>query len=362
MLELRDVSRQWQGFSLEDISLSVRRREYFVLLGPSGAGKSLLLEVIAGFHSPDRGRVELNGRDVTALPPERRHVGFVYQDSMLFPHKTARQNIAYGLRLRRAPRAEINKTVDRLAAMLRIERVLDRRRDELSGGERQRISIARALAVEPLLLLMDEPLAALDPPTQEALRGELETMHVETGVTVLHVTHDQAEAQQLGHRVGIIRQGRLLQVGTPEEVFQKPNSRFVAEFTGCSNILRGEARAEGEATVFRSGSLEIVCTEPVEGPARVVIRPENIIISTSPVRTSARNQLAGTVQEVVKRGRIHSVMGEFDGRRLTSVVTTQSLEDLDLKPGREVYFSFKASSVHLMGAEEEQESVERTDG
>ncbi len=354
MLELENVARRWQGFSLEDICLRVRRGEYFVLLGPSGAGKSLLLEVVAGFHSPDRGRVRLNGRDVTGLPPERRHVGFVYQDSMLFPHKSARQNIAYGLRLRKAPPKQERQTVERLAAMLRITHVLDRGPRELSGGERQRVSIARALAVEPLLLLMDEPLAALDPPTQEALRGELETMHARTGVTVLHVTHDQAEAQQLGHRVGIIRDGRLLQVGTPEDVFQKPNSRFVAEFTGCSNILRGEARVRGRTTVFRSGPIELVCTEPVEGPARAVIRPENVIISTAPVRTSARNQLAGRVKAVQKRGRIHAVIGEFNGQELTSLVTAQSLEELELRPGREVYFSFKASSLHLMSTEQKQ--------
>ncbi|MGD2175913.1 MAG: ATP-binding cassette domain-containing protein [Candidatus Brocadiaceae bacterium] len=348
MLELREVSRRWKGFSLSDVSLRVDRAEYFVLLGPSGAGKSLMLELIAGFHTPDRGRILLDGRDVTRLPPERREVGFVYQDSMLFPHRSARENIAYGLRLRGHEPREVTREVKRLARMLRIQGLLERMPATLSGGESQRVSIARALAVRPRVLLLDEPLGALDPPTQEALRGELSRVHRETGVTVLHVTHDQAEARELGQRVGILRRGRLVQVGPPQAVFERPDNHFVAEFTGCANIFRGRA-AKGEgATLFRTGEVELVSTTPIDGPARAAIRPENILISREPVRTSARNQLAGKITSVRQQGRTFAVTGLFDGLEMTSVITAQSLEELDIRPGAEVFFSFKAGSLHLM--------------
>jgi len=349
MLELRNIRKRWPAFCLKDVSLHVEESEYFVLLGPSGAGKSLLLELVAGFHRPDAGRILLQGRDVTALPPERRHVGFVYQDSLLFPHRSVAQNIAYGLR---ADREQARRRVEELAGMLGIGNLLDRAPDTLSGGEKQRVAIARALAVDPEVLLMDEPLSALDPPTQQALRGELLRVHRQTGVTVLHVTHDQAEARQMGERVGILRGGRLVQVGRAGEVFQKPENDFVAAFTGCDNILPGTARLQDGVTRVRYGESELVTTTRRTGRVRAAIRPENIIISAEPVRTSARNQFRGRVVSVEPRGPTHAVTGESGAMRLTALVTAQSLEELSIAPGAEVYFSFKAGSIHLMSAEE----------
>jgi molybdate/tungstate transport system ATP-binding protein len=359
MLELRAVSRRWAGFGLHEITLRVPQGEYFVLLGPSGAGKSLLLELIAGFHAPDSGSILLAGRDVTHTPPEERGIGFVYQDSMLFPHRTPRQNIAYGPRLRRRPAPELAKTVERLAAMLGISRVLERDPSELSGGERQRVAIARALAVQPQLLLMDEPLGALDPLTQATLRSELKRLHREAGLTVLHVTHDQAEARELGRRVGVLDAGRLLQVGEATDIFERPGSAFVAEFTGSTNIYEGMASAHNGVTTFRSGGAELVSTSLVEGPARGVVRPENVLISTEPVRTSARNQLAGRVSSVERRGRVYAVLAEFDGLAMTAMITEQSLNELALAPGKPVYFSFKAHNLHLIASEPPSSSDRR---
>jgi molybdate/tungstate transport system ATP-binding protein len=353
MLELRAVSKRWAGFGLREITLAVPQGEYFVLLGPSGAGKSLLLELIAGFHAPDAGRILLAGRDVTRTPPEQRGIGFVYQDSMLFPHHTPRQNIAYGPRLRRRPPSEVASIVERLAAMLRISHVLDRDPAELSGGERQRVAIARALAVQPDLLLMDEPLGALDPLTQAALRAELKRLHGEAGLTVLHVTHDQAEARELGRRIGVLDAGRLLQVGEAAEVFERPGSTFVAEFMGSTNIYEGLASAHDGVTFFRSGGVEMVSTSLLEGPARAVVRPENVLISVEPVKTSARNQLAGRVAAVERRGRVYAVTGQFGGLAMTALITEQSLSELGLAPGGTVYFSFKAHNLHLIGADED---------
>ncbi len=352
MLELRHLSRCWPGFAVRDVSLRVEHGQYFVLLGPSGAGKTLLLELVAGFHRPDAGSVHLDGQDVTSLPPEKRRMGFVYQDAMLFPHRSVAQNIAYGLRTRRRPAAEIRGTVRRLAEMLRIGALLHRRPDTLSGGERQRASMARALAVQPEVLLMDEPLGALDPLTQQALRAELRRVHSLTGVTVVHVTHDQDEARELGQRVGILRNGSLLQVGRPETVFERPGNHFVARFTGSRNIYGGRARREGGVTLIRCGEAELVSSADLTGPVRAVIRPENILISRRPVRTSARNQLAGRVTRVDREGNVYAVTADCEGLEMTSVVTGQALQELEIEPGARVHFSFKASSLHLMPTEE----------
>jgi molybdate/tungstate transport system ATP-binding protein len=351
MLELRDVSKQWQGFSLSRIALHVADGEFFVLLGPSGAGKSLLLELIAGFHKPDSGEILIRGRAVSHLPPERRQVGLVCQDSMLFPHRTAFENIAFSLRLRGQKGGVLREGVARLAGMLRIEHVLGRRPDALSGGEKQRVAIARALAVEPQLLLMDEPFGALDPVTQRSLRAELKRLHQETGLTVLHVTHDQAEARELGSRIGIMQHGRLAQVGEAAEVFERPRDAFVAEFTDCRNIYSGTAERDGDVTVFRSGALTLYSTAQVSGPARAAVRPENIIISAEPVKTSARNQFAGRVTGVERQGSVYAVRALFGGREMTSLVTAHSVQELGIRPGALVYFSFKANSLHLMSAE-----------
>ncbi|MFW6189853.1 MAG: ATP-binding cassette domain-containing protein [Planctomycetota bacterium] len=348
MLELEAVSKSWGDFALCEVSLWVEEGEYFVLLGPSGAGKSLLLEVVAGFHSPDRGGVRLGGRDVTGVPPERRGIGFVYQDSMLFPHKTAAQNIAYGLRLRGCSPAQARRTTARLAEMLHIGGLLERSPTELSGGEKQRVSLARALAVEPDMLLMDEPLGALDPLTAKKLRGELKRVHRQTGVSVLHVTHDQAEARELGERVGVLSEGRLLQVDETDRLFERPASRFVAEFTGFDNIYHGRAEVRNGVAFFHTGQVELVSTECVEGPACAVIRPDNVFLSAESVRTSARNQFRARVTRVEQRGHVYAVTGRFQGVELTALITDRSRRELDIRTGREVYFSFKAHALHLV--------------
>ncbi len=353
MLELRNVSKRWPGFALRGIDLTVEDGEYFVLLGPSGAGKSLLLEVVAGFHAPDAGAVLLGGVDVTALPPEARQVGFVHQDSMLFPHMSAARNIAYGLRVRGDSDAE--KTVAELAAMLHIGHALDRAPHELSGGERQRVAIARALAVRPRLLLMDEPLGALDMPIQVRLRAELKRVHRETGVTVLHVTHNQDEARELGRRIGVMRGGRLVQAGGAAEGFEQPSDMFVAEFTGCRNIYEGMARSDGDETSFSTDGLTLHSTSRIEGPALAAVRSEHIIVSTGPVQTSARNQIEGTVESVERQGHVHAVTARFGTVAMTSLLTGHSVEALGIEPGRRVYFSFKANSLHLIPARDPED-------
>jgi len=356
VLKLEGISRTWGAFQLRDVNLEVMQGELFVLLGPSGAGKTLLLELIAGFYRPDTGRIYINGRDVTALSPERRNIGFVYQDQMLFPHRNVRQNMAYGLEVRGIKKDFAAQRLARLAALLRLERLMDRPAAALSGGEKQRVCIARALAIEPDLLLLDEPLSSLDPPERQRLWDDLRVLHAQTRITTIHVTHERAEATALAQRIGVLEAGRIRQVGTDHSVFQKPNSHFVAEFTGGTNIYCGRARSDERLTRFDCDGLSLLSTCRLEGPCKAMIRPENIIVSRKPVRTSARNQLAGTVESVNRRGEVWEVTGRFGNQSMSCIVTPQSLEELGIAPGVRVCFSFKAGNVHLFGDEQQQKA------
>ena len=249
-MEIKSLWVELEEFRLCDINLEIAAGEYFVVLGPTGAGKTVLLETIAGLHRPRRGRILLAGEDITHAPPERRGIGFVYQDYALFPHLSVAGNIAFGLRLRGMGRGEIEKRVAAIGRLLGIEHLLHRMPGTLSGGEAQRVALARALVIEPRLLLLDEPLSALDPETREGLQRELGRIHRELGTTTIHVTHDFEEAVALGDRIAVLREdrldeglreGRIVQVGRPEEIFRRPASEFVARFVGVRNIFRGQA-------------------------------------------------------------------------------------------------------------------------
>lgn len=358
MLELKGVSRSWGDFCLRDVSFHISAGEFFVLLGPSGAGKSLLVELIAGFHRPERGSVRIAERDVTWLPPEQRSVGFVCQDPLLFAHQSVGRNIAYGPRARGLSRAEARKRVEEVTSLLGLESLLERNPEDLSGGEKRRVSLARALAVDPDLLLLDEPFTWLDAPVRREMQEEMKALQQRTGVTVLHVTHDRTEAVALAKRMAVMRDGRIQQVGSDLAVFEQPNSHFVAEFTGGRNIYTGRARQKDDVTEFASGDLKLVSTVRMTGPCRAVVRPENIIVSPEPVATSARNQLPAVVESVNRRGDVFEVAGKVGDRRMSCVVTPLSVEQLELEPGREVYFSFKAGNLHLFCSDSELEQTQ----
>jgi len=233
LISIRDLSRDWgREFSLKKIDLKIERSEYFVLLGPTAAGKTLLLELIAGFYAPDRGEIWIDGIEATHLPPEKRRVGFVYQDYALFPHMTVQDNVEFGLRLR--GRLDAENRAKELMETFEVSYLAKRKPNTLSGGEKQRVAIARALAIDPEVLLLDEPLSALDLRTQEQTRAELKRVQKETGITAVHVTHNQVEAILLADRIGLMMEGELVQVGTAEDVFTRPATREVAEFLGVS--------------------------------------------------------------------------------------------------------------------------------
>lgn len=240
MLKVEKLTVKCGAFTLKDISFEVARGEFFVLLGPTGAGKTVLLETIAGLHSPTRGRVFLGGQDVTLLPPERRGIAIVYQDYALFPHLKVKENITYALRFRRHSERKI-KGWREVVDLLGIGHLLARYPGSLSGGEKQRVALARALAAQPQMLLLDEPLSALDPATREEIERELKKLHVALGLTTVMVTHNFSEVFALADQVAVIFDGALAQVGTPQEVFRNPKSREVARFVGTENFYQHPA-------------------------------------------------------------------------------------------------------------------------
>jgi ABC-type Fe3+/spermidine/putrescine transport system ATPase subunit len=232
VIELRGLRVSFGEFALRDISLRIGKGEYWVILGPSGCGKSVLMQTIAGFFAPERGQILVGGRDVTSLAPERRRMGLVFQQAALFPHKSVRENIAYGLRARRASAEERDRTVGDLVERLGLPGILGRPVPTLSGGEAQRVAVARALAIRPDLLLLDEPMSALDHNTRLELQAELARIHRELGLTTLHVTHSREEAAALGDHIAIMLGGRIVQQGTSAEVTARPRCPFVARFLG----------------------------------------------------------------------------------------------------------------------------------
>jgi ABC-type Fe3+/spermidine/putrescine transport system ATPase subunit len=232
VIELAGLCCAFGEFVLRDISLRIDKGDYWVILGPSGCGKSVLLQTIAGFFSPARGRILVDGRDITATAPEHRKMGLVFQQAALFPHKSVRENIAYGLRARKVARAEVDRTVDDLVDRLSLRAILARPVATLSGGEAQRVAVARALAIKPDLLLLDEPMSALDHNTRLELQIELARVHKELGLTTLHVTHSREEAAALGDHVAIMLGGRIVQRGSAAEVQGRPRCPFVARFLG----------------------------------------------------------------------------------------------------------------------------------
>jgi putative spermidine/putrescine transport system ATP-binding protein len=263
--------------ALEPVTIDIARGETVVLLGPSGCGKTTMLRIIAGLEQPDAGgRVLFGDADVTRVPIERRNVGMVFQSYALFPNMTVAENIGYGLKIRGLGAAERKARVAELVALTGIGGLEQRRVDQLSGGQRQRVALARAVAVRPSVLLLDEPLTALDAALRERLRGELNRLLRTLGITAVYVTHDQAEAMALGDRIVVMRKGAIAQSGTPREIYFAPTSRFVAEFIGAANIV--EAECAGGALALPGGRLALA-NEAAGGPVLAMIRPESIAVA-----------------------------------------------------------------------------------
>ena len=306
MVRLVEVSRRFGAtLAVDRISLALARGAFLTILGPSGCGKTTLLRMIAGFIAPSAGQIMVHGRPVADLPPWRRSIGMVFQRLALFPHLTAFGNVAYPLQMRGFPRAEIGQRVERYLRLVRLEGLGERRPHELSGGQQQRVAIARALVFEPDLLLLDEPLAALDKKLREDMQLEFRRIQQELGVTTINVTHDQREALVMSDQVLVMEQGRLQQAGTPEETYARPANRFVAGFIGLTNFLPAVLLgAEPAATRLRIGELELAVpgTAPPRpaGPVEVALRAERIRL-LAPGAT-AEISVAGTIAAAIYEG------------------------------------------------------------
>lgn len=353
MIRLEGLTVRVGSFDLQEISFEVPTGGYALIIGPTGSGKTTLLEAIAGHARLRAGRVLLHGADITATAPERRGLGFVYQQYHLFPHLSVRENIAYGL-ARGTPAAEADRRVGELAEMLGIAPLLPRRTQGLSGGEQQRVAMARALAPRPRVLLLDEPFAAVDPATRAVLRRELRALHEREGITTLQVTHDFDDALRLGDLVAVLAEGRIAQQGRPEEVFRYPNSAFVARFVGTGNVIAGEARRteapddEGRfGARFTAGPLALDVIAEREGPVHAVIRPEDLLLADAPLPPSIRNRFEATVVRCERLGPVVQVHLDA-GRPLVASVTTATADDLALAPQRRVWVGVKATAVLLV--------------
>jgi spermidine/putrescine transport system ATP-binding protein len=290
--------------ALDSVELDILENEFFTLLGPSGCGKTTLLRLIAGFELPTEGSISLQGEGITDKPPHRRPVNTVFQSYALFPHMTVAENIGFGLRMLGKPTAEIKQTTERMLALVQLEAMAGRRTDQLSGGQQQRVALARALAPAPKVLLLDEPLAALDLKLRKNMQLELKSLQAETGITFVFVTHDQEEALTMSDRIAVMKSGKILQIGTPRDIYDRPTHRFVADFIGDINILEGTVeRTDGDlATVrLRDGSMvsaHLGTASARSGNVSVAIRPENVRLAGA----GETSTLTGVLENIVYFG------------------------------------------------------------
>ena len=347
MIQVKNLCVELGDFQLKDIELTVDEGEYFIVLGPTGAGKTVLLESIAGLYPVKSGQIWLRGKEVTSLEPEKRNISIVYQDHALFPHLSAGENILFGLKIHRRPKQELTQTLDWISDLLGIAHLLDRSPDTLSGGERQKVALARALSTKPEVLLLDEPLSALDPETREGVQKELRQLHNQLKVTTIHVTHDFEEAIAMGDHIAVLGEGGIKQVGTPEQIFHQPNSEFVARFAMVRNIFTGEVVERDDGSiVFRTEDTELMIVTDLRGKSHASVRPEDILISPEPLRSSARNSFCGTITHIADRGSTLYLTVNLPPDFIC-LVTRRSLEEMGLAEGQRVYITFKASAVHI---------------
>lgn len=327
-VQLLGLTKQYGAFrAVDDVSIDIAAGEFVTLLGPSGSGKTTVLMMIAGLTVPSAGTIAIGGRNVTHLRPQHRNLGVVFQSYALFPHLTVAENIAFPLRMRRKPEAEIRRKVTEVLDLVRLPDIEGRAPRELSGGQQQRVALARALVFDPPVLLLDEPLSALDKKVREHMQLEIRELHRNLGVTIVNVTHDQSEALIMSDRVVVMRDGMVVQCGSPSDLYERPQSSFVADFLGTSNFLHGELRnSEGGWRLYTAGG--VCCRVPDlasgrGGLARLMLRPERIVLNVSAI---TQERFPGRIERVAYTGDILRYRVALNGRDLIEVT-------LQNKPG-----------------------------
>ncbi|TXT61296.1 MAG: Molybdate/tungstate import ATP-binding protein WtpC [Promethearchaeota archaeon] len=345
-IELKNVSRDFGEFKLRHINLKIYENEYFIVLGPTGAGKTLLLELIAGFHNLDDGIIRINQKNMKNIQPYERNIGFVYQDYSLFPHMSVEKNIAFGLNVQNKASNEIKTKVMEIMDKLEINHLKERSPKTLSGGEQQKVALARALIVNPKILLLDEPFSALDPITKKDAMKVVKQIHEDHNLTIIEVTHNQDEAM-LGDRLSLIMNGEIIDTGTPKEVFNSPKNKTVANFVGVENILEGEIiKNENGYAEVKTESFKVHCLSKFDsGKVVLFIRPENVVLSKSLFKSSIRNNIKTKVKDMLVISKELIQITLENG--IKAYITFSAREDLNLEIGDEIYASFKATAVSL---------------
>ena len=344
LLQIRNVSKAFGTMvAVDDLSLDVAENEFYALLGASGSGKTTLLRMLAGFEVPTGGRILLDGKDIAGMPPNRRPVNLMFQSYALFPHMTVRGNIAFGLEMERLLRATITARVDEMLSVVELTALADRKPDQLSGGQKQRVALARALVKRPRLLLLDEPLGALDKKLRGAMQLELKRLQHEVGITFIVVTHDQEEALVMADRIAILKDGRLLQSGTPREVYEHPVNRFAADFIGVMNFFPGQGEPKGLRT---AGGVLIRAETAGQGALVAAVRPERIRLGPG------ENTLAGSVVAMAYLGldlQLH-VQTAAAPKPVTVRLTADVAEAQNLNPGDQITLGWLARDTRIFPA------------
>jgi spermidine/putrescine transport system ATP-binding protein len=353
VIKLEHVRKHFGDFvAVEHADFGIEQGEFFAMLGPSGCGKTTTLKMIAGFEQPTSGKVLLNGVDVSRVPPYKRNVNTVFQQYALFPHMTVADNVRFGPKSKKIPKSEYEPNVAQMLDVVRLGDFADRKPAMLSGGQQQRVALARALVNFPSALLLDEPLAALDLKLREAMQFELKRIQREVGITFVFVTHDQGEALTMSDRIAVMSEGRVEQIGTPEEIYNSPASLFVAGFIGSANLLPGEVvGADGDDTVVRLTAGHVVrartdIDRQPDAPVSVMLRPERLTATAQ--STDEGRSIEGTVADVVFQGataRIVVRLGD-DSEVVASVVTGTDLPFL--MPGNVVHLTWAPGSAFLL--------------
>jgi len=354
-ISVNNVSKKFgQGrdafFALDNVSVDIHENEFFTLLGPSGCGKTTLLRLIAGFEHPTTGHIQLNGEEISHLPPFRRPVNTVFQNYALFPHLTVAENIGFGLEMQDKPGEEIEATVSEMLQLVQMESMRDRRTDQISGGQQQRVALARALAPHPRVLLLDEPLSALDYKLRKGMQIELKRLQLETGITFIFVTHDQEEALTMSDRIAVMNKGRILQVGSPNDIYDRPAHRFVADFIGDTNFIEAElieSDSDGALVKLRSG--KTLKTGPTSaGPddkVSITVRPEQAVL----IEDLDAADLQGTVTNIMYSGTdSHFHIELATQEEFVAKVQNSGPAKRDWKTGQKVGIRFHDNAVQIV--------------
>lgn len=354
MVELRNVSKVFGSFTaLQEVSFSIREGEFMTFLGPSGCGKTTCLRLISGFDTPTTGQILIAGQDVTQLPPYRRDVNQVFQSYALFPHLNIADNIAFGLRMKSVPAAEIRKRVDHVVEMTSLQQFVDRKPAQLSGGQRQRVALARAIICEPKVLLLDEPLSALDAKLRAQMRMELKHLQKRLGITFIFVTHDQEEALTMSDRIAVLSAGKVEQIGTVNEIYYQPATRFVATFIGETNIVEADiiSRERGVIRCRLEGGLELAVTDcPQASTEKILLslRPEKIRITRE---SSGVNTFSGIISQEVFKGAVDELTVIVQGNlELGILQPNDGQKEYDPHEGESVFCCIRPEDINVVAA------------